>query len=248
MRVPRPVVATHEDGRVERFSSSTAAAKHLRVNPTSVRANAQNGDSQKICGWSFEIDHEPNEDADEVWRTSDDGLIRLSSAGRVQTRTTSGTFGNIYRPEVYGTRSPRVRGLRFAEMVFKEFCSPSLTDLVGLSARALRVVPKDGDWLNLAAKNLKCVSARARPNATSFKRCGSRAHCGKPKQRVVSYRDGQRRVHASQCHCARDMTEVLTKLKAEGKFHGNPVCHQGGVRKCVIGKMRVYKGFLCNLE
>ena len=197
--------------------------------------------------FEFELEPEsgdaPEAVSDERWATSDDGKVRISSHGRVKTKLPNGKFGHSRVPQEYATRAPRVLGKRFAEMVFEHFCSPSESDTRSLLSKKLRVETRDGNWDNIAASNLKLVVPKVKRNATSFKAGVRRAHHGKAKQRVVSYRDGQHRVHVSQCHCARDMTEILTELKAEGKFSGNPVCNQGGVRKCIKGEMESYKGF-----
>ncbi len=179
-------------------------------------------------------------DDGEFWAVSIDGNVRFSSHGRAQTKFSNGQFSDPYRPESYNTRAPRVCGMRFAEMVYMQFNAPSFMQMAGITGKTLKVVPKDGNWNNLSSANIMCAPAVRKPNATSF---GTGSSNGKPKQRVVSYRDGQRRIHASQCHCARDITAILRQLKAEGKFDGNPECNQGGVRKCVTGKMRCYKGF-----
>ena len=242
------LVAKHKDGRIKQFSSSIAAAKELKIRPTIVKASAQSHVPKAVYGWVFEQEGKKHEDAQgERWITDADKRIRISSHGRVQTRFNDGKFSGAYRPEIYNQRSPRVLSKRFAEMVFVHFCLPTETEMRGIRNRTLRVVPEDDDWSNLVATNLVCKRHNPVQNITSFKPGVRRKDHGKPKQSVVSFRDGQRRVHISQCHCARDMTEILTKLKADGKFIGNPVCNQGGVRKCVTGKMKSYKGFELSL-
>tara|TARA_B100000287_G_scaffold428287_1_gene479430 strand:+ start:902 stop:1957 length:1056 start_codon:yes stop_codon:yes gene_type:complete len=242
------LVAKHDDGRIKQFASSVAAAKELKIRPTTVKASAQSLVPKAVYGWVFEQEGKKNKVAqDERWVTDTDKSIRISSCGRVQTQLNNGSFSEAYRPEIYDKRSPRVLGKRFAEMVFVHFCSPTEMEMRGIRNRTLRVVPEDGDWSNLAADNLICKRHNPVQNTTSFKPGVRRKNHGKPKQSVISVRDGQRRIHISQCHCARDMTEILTELKAEGKFLGNPVCNQGGVRKCVTGKMKSYKGFEVSL-
>jgi hypothetical protein len=84
----------------------------------------------------------------------------------------NGQFGDPYRPRRYRTRAPRVNGKPLAKMVFKTFCNPSNSDLAKLEQptdwSGYRVEPRDGDWNNLAASNLKFVRFVRKANATTF--------------------------------------------------------------------------------
>lgn len=108
--------------------------------------------------------------ADEQWVLIEDGdkNFWVSSHGRVRTKKTNGQFGEPYRPRRYQTRSPRVNSKPLAKMVYKTFCNPSNSELAMLDWSEYRVEPKDGDWNNLKASNLKFVPFVPKANATTF--------------------------------------------------------------------------------
>ena len=93
--------------------------------------------------FEFELEPEsgdaPEAVSDERWATSDDGKVRISSHGRVKTKLPNGKFGHSRVPQEYATRAPRVLGKRFAEMVFKHFCSLSETEARSIASKKLRV-------------------------------------------------------------------------------------------------------------